>query len=79
MPLVEIAGDQRELDRRAALELLQQMKEGERVLAPGDAHQDPVAGLDQPEIRDCAAHVAEEPLLQHRHGGRLHRIPAVLQ
>ncbi len=79
MALVQVAGDQRELDGRAALQMLQQVEQGERVLAAGDPDQDPVAGLDQPEVRDGATGVAQEPLLQHRHAARLPRNRAPLQ
>jgi hypothetical protein len=71
--LVQVAGQKGEPDRRAALQLLEQVEEGERVLAAGDPDQDPVARLDQLEIRDGATRVAQEALLQHRHAARLPR------
>src|SRR6267142_946579 len=73
MPLIEIAGDQRELDRRAPLQVLEQVQQRERVLSAGDADEDAIAGLDQAEVSDGAAHIAEKALLQHRHGPRLQR------
>src|SRR5882672_7747468 len=71
MPLIEIARDQRELDRRAPLQVLEQVQQRERVLAARDADQDAIAGLDQAEVGDGAAHVAEKAFLQHRHGSAL--------
>src|SRR6267378_467457 len=73
MALIEVASDQRELDRRAPLQVLEQVQQRERVLSARDADEDAIAGLDQPEVRYGAAHVAEKALLQHRHGARLHQ------
>src|SRR5467141_3709466 len=68
MALIEIAGDQRELDRRAPLQLLEQVQQRERVFPARDADEDAIAGLDQAEVSDGAAHIAEKAFLQHRHG-----------
>jgi hypothetical protein len=71
MALVEVAGDEVEADLGPLAQALQQVEQGERVLAPGDPDQDAVSLLDQPELVDGAAHLVQEALLELAVGRRL--------
>ena len=62
--LVEVDGDDRELDRRALAQLDQDVEQRVAVLAARDADHDAVAVLDHREVGDRAADLAMQALLQ---------------
>jgi hypothetical protein len=58
--LIEVHGQQLEMDRGAALQVAQQREEGEAVLAPAQANHDAIAFDDHVEIGDCLSHTPQE-------------------
>lgn len=62
--LIEIHRDQREVDRRALLQVTQDLQHGVAVFTAGQADHDAVAFFNHIEIGDRFAHVAAQALLQ---------------
>ena len=75
VPLVERHRQELEAHRRSCTEQGEEVQEGVRVLAPRHPHQDAVSVVDETEIRDGPAHVAEKGLLQFGFVAR-HRVRA---
>ena len=62
--LVQVDGDQAEVDGRALLQLEQNVEHGVAVFAAGDADHDLVAFLDHVEVHDGAADFAAQALFE---------------
>ena len=61
--LVEIDGDEFEIDRRLFLQAQQDVQQGVGIFAPRQANHHPVAFFDHVVVDDGLAHAASEPLL----------------
>ncbi len=61
MPLVDVDGEQRELEGRAALDLAQQVEQCVRVFAAADRDHYAVARFDQPKVVAGVGDFGEQP------------------
>ena len=64
LPLIEVHGQQLEVDRCSAAQSVEEKQQGVAVLATRERDQDAIAGRDQIEICDSPAHIVEELALR---------------